>query len=149
VSAKNKKPLPPSRCFADIICDGGTPVVDCQFCGRTYYDFNGDNMEEGELERLVEQQKKSPKTIIPFDGQVSYGCLNGKQWVYGCDCNGVTSYENFIWGHKYLILEYFIKRTTEAAKVILPIKRTAARLVKALQKADLANRVSRTFDLDE
>ena len=35
--------------FLDAVCDGGSPVGDCG-CGRVYFNFNGEFMEEGELE---------------------------------------------------------------------------------------------------
>ncbi len=100
----------PTTFFEEAICDGGTPVVDCEHCGTTHFDFNGEFMEEGELERLLQRQAKEPSKYKGHDGGVHFGQIAGRNYVYGCKCKIVQQMERFVWNHRFLIASYLKKR---------------------------------------
>lgn len=107
---------PPSDTFQDAFCDSGTPQQQCDFCGRISFDSNGEFMEEGELESLLQKSKETPDKYHPVDGGVSFGHINGKTCVYGCPCNALRNYENFIWDHRIEISDYLRRRTEDNLK---------------------------------
>jgi len=108
------KDAPPSEMFADAVCDGGTPVADCELCGRTHYVSSGYCMEQGELADLEWKHQQEPEKYIPSDcDSISIGHIDGRQVVYGCPCNKLSRYEKFIWRHRFLIAKYLKRRSEE------------------------------------
>lgn len=101
----------PSEEFSRAVCNGGTPVHDCGFCGRTNFDLNGEFMDEGELDRILENQKAYPDKYFGQDNGINIGNLGGKTYVWGCPCNKAWPYENFIWENRHTILTYLKART--------------------------------------
>ena len=55
----------------------------------------------------MEKNKENPDKYISRDSSIYWGYLNGKQYVDGCSCNSASSYETFLWNHRWLIEEYF------------------------------------------
>jgi hypothetical protein len=103
----------PSDEFSRAVCDGGSPVHDCGFCGRTNFDLNGEFMDDGELERLLEKQKASPDKYFGQDNGISSGWIGGKAYVWGCPCNKARPYENFIWNNRHVIMTYLHAMTAK------------------------------------
>ena len=54
--------------------------------------------------------------IILKQTQLGWGNIDGKQAVYGCECNQDSKYEQFIWNHRYIIADYLIARATQELK---------------------------------
>ncbi len=105
-----------SEHFNRAIISSSSISIDCPFCGRVHYaSFNNEgNFEEGELEDLRKKAKKEPKKYIEHDySSIEWGYLDGKQYVVDCECNGARRYEDFIWNHRYLILNYLDRRNCE------------------------------------
>ena len=72
----NKKELtPPSEEFYSAFIGGGSPVADCEFCGRVHYEADGEFMEQGELEDLEKKHKAEPDKYIPCE-RISTGLGN-------------------------------------------------------------------------
>lgn len=106
----------PSDRFTELVHSGGTPVADCDLCGRTHYTGSGQYMEEGELDKLRAATAADPEHYVETsDDSVSIGQIDGRQSVWGCPCNGLTRYESFIWHHRHLIVDYLEARANAAA----------------------------------
>lgn len=94
--------------FLDAVCDGGTPVADCGFCGKTFFAGDGDFMDEGELEKLEAKAAAAPDKYEAVDaGSVSYGHIFGRQVVWHCRCEKVKSNALTIWARRHTLLEFF------------------------------------------
>lgn len=107
---------PPTDMFQNCITDGGTPVATCGFCGRTHFALDG-YFDEGELEDLLQKQKDEPEWYLSFDcGSIPIGELAGTIALYGCPCNALRRYENFIITERDKIVEYLKRRTEEHRK---------------------------------
>lgn len=106
-----------SEHFWDAFINAGSLVIECEFCERTHFAYEGD-YEEGELERLEENAKKNPaKYEEHFDrDMVSWGYFNGKQAVYNCPCKSLVQYERFIWNERDSIIKYYKAKMDEKSK---------------------------------
>lgn len=121
--------------FADTFTDGGGLVRQCDFCGRTYFatwtETDYDDDEEGgkselkELRALAAEPKNKYVEWADVDA-ISGGLLDGKFFVYGCECNAVRVYEIFIWNHRYSIADYLKKRAENERAGAEMIERIAA-----------------------
>ncbi len=100
----------PSDMFAEIICNGGTPVSDCELCGRTHFNETGEYMDKGELEKLLERQQAEPDKYVAHDNQVYHGDFDSKRVVWDCPCNGLRLYEEMLWGERHMISQYICAR---------------------------------------
>ena len=96
--------------FWDAVITSGSPVAECELCHRTIYDVNGQDMDEGELEKLQWNHAKTPDRYVPVDGCVRYGHVAGFTIVYGCPCNLAYRYERFLWNHRWLIASFLKKK---------------------------------------
>lgn len=108
----------PSKEFMDAVVDGGGIWDECDLCGRTHFsslDANYD-YEEGEYEELCEKEAKDPDSYMEADGSVGYGYIDGKRAVWGCKCNGMRKYEDWVWAHRRIITEYLSQRTDKELK---------------------------------
>jgi hypothetical protein len=98
---------------------GGQLIADCT-CGRTHFAATSQgDYAEGELERLIEDEKANPEKVIGHSNvdMVSTTDLDGITIVWECQCNRAGRYERFVWENRSWILEYLKKRITrEAAK---------------------------------
>jgi len=113
--ATKSKSLPkPSEEFLEAICDSGSIVIDCDFCGRTHFgnEEPGMDWEEGEFERLFKPSKDNPDRYIYHSDRdtVHWGTLDGKQYVLDCPCNSASKYEDLFWRHRRTIADYFQAR---------------------------------------
>lgn len=109
----------PSSLFEEIVVDSVTIVATCGFCGRTHFaTAHEGHFDEGELEGLREKAVKNPEMYLEYSeyDSISYGHIAGNQAVIPCDCNHLRKYENFIWEHRGLIIQYLIKRTEQERK---------------------------------
>lgn len=107
---------PASDLFASSFCDTGSPVADCELCGRTNFDFSGEFMEEGELETLLAKQEKQPEKYHGQNNTISWGHINGRQFVWDCPCNLLYRWEQFVWTHRFSIAIYLKKRAEQELK---------------------------------
>lgn len=108
-----------SEKFYDAAISAGSLVVDCEFCGKTYFaTLEKGTYDEGELEGLREKAKKNPEKYIeyPNDYTIHWGRLNGKQFVYECCDEEIFKFENFIWQHRFIIASYIRARADEEKK---------------------------------
>jgi len=127
---EDKKPLEePSEWFKDAVIDSGSRVVTCDFCGRTY--FAGDEpYEDDELEILRKKAAAEPDKYIEVCGYERWGMVNGNHAVGNCPCHGLRPYEDFIWDHRYMIVDYLVERAkAEAADAAQELKRIATLVV--------------------
>ena len=105
-----------SEWIKDVICDSGTPVQQCEFCGRTHFAGSGYGMDEGELERLQKKASEIPSFFVQHDGQdgISYGWIEGTTYVWNCGCQKseerLKRIEEWIWSHQRIITSYLRKR---------------------------------------
>jgi len=112
----------PSRMFLKSIVGGGNTSITCN-CGRTHYapqafDYSNDtdNYEIALAECLLEHDKDPDGVIINYeDDFVYYKELGGQQFVEDCPCNGLRRYEDFIWGNRNSIREYYKVRVEQEA----------------------------------
>lgn len=94
--------------FMNVICDGGTPVADCDLCKKTWYAQYGEYMDEGELEQMTKKRVESPdKYAATSDSSVSYGHAFGYQFVYGCRCEKARKIILRLWEHRGMLLTAF------------------------------------------
>ena len=99
-----------SSLFYRAFVAGGSPVVECDFCRRTYYSTT---MEDEDISYYVEQHKLHPDKFIPEDfDSIEYCDLGGRTYPCDCPCNAIDQYESFIWGERSRILRYLADRTT-------------------------------------
>ena len=112
-----KKLKPPSEEFLQAVQHAGSLVISCEFCDRTYFATwcENDYDDEEELEELREQAKKEPDKYIEWGdvSSISWGTVDGKQYVLDCPCNGARKYEDWILRHRWIIAEYFKSRATK------------------------------------
>lgn len=106
----------PSEMIKKLVCNGGSPVVTCQQCGRTLFDSTGEFMDPGELEKLLEKERNEPEKYIGSPWCVDTGDLTDNIVLIDCPCNYLSSFEENIWSHRGLISEYLIQRANSELK---------------------------------
>lgn len=105
-----------SEWIKDVICNGGTPVQQCEFCGRTHFTGSGYGMDEGELERLQKRASEAPSFFVQHNEQdgISYGQIEGTTYVWNCGCEKsearLKRIEEWIWSHQHIVTGYIRKR---------------------------------------
>jgi hypothetical protein len=117
VPEKPKKYDPPSELMEQAFRLGiGGLRGDCELCGRHHFCTNSSyDYDEGELKNLQEATAREPNKYVE-DGQsdgVSFGQIDGMQFVMGCDCNRLRRYEDWIWVNRVQIAEYLKARAEE------------------------------------
>ena len=108
-----KKLKPPSELFEETLHSAGHLVADCTLCDRVHFATLSEGIyDEGELERIREQQKKEPDRYIEdaSNDTIAVGFLDGNEVVIGCPCHRLGKYEAFIWTNRRFIAEYLKKR---------------------------------------
>lgn len=115
--AEPKDETPISQEFRDAICDGGTPVADCDFCGRTYFASDDGYFDPGELDDLKAKQQVKPDNYIQVEDQsVSVGQIDGKTFVWQCDkCEVVKRIERWVINHRWTLCRFLKSRAKEIA----------------------------------
>jgi len=126
----------PSKEFEEAIIHSGSILIDCHLCGRTHFGDNEDalieDLGEKEYKELLKDSKKNPDKYVQHDTEmVSWGNVNGKQAVLGCQCNGLSIYENLFWSHRYIIADYFSSRAGKELKEAKDTKNLADKVKKA------------------
>jgi len=116
VSEKSKS-KPPSQEFVDAVTIDQSIAADCELCGRTCFEDSemAGDWEPGELEqyRLGVKQRPDKFVAVPL---VRVGKIAGKQVITTCPCNGLRSYEDFIWSHRHIIAKYLQSKTERIAQ---------------------------------
>lgn len=89
-------------------CDTGTCHVVCDMCGRTHFSsMGGYDWEDSELERLIAQAEKEPDKYADHGSDtVWFDCINGKNAVLHCECDGLRRVEQFIIANRELITTF-------------------------------------------
>ena len=111
---KKEAPDPPSEEFLKAISAHMSSITgECDFCGRFYYTVNDGSYdyEYGEFDRYEAQAKENPDKYICVEGSVPKTMIDGKTYIRDCECNGVRRYEDWVWSHREIILDYFRRRT--------------------------------------
>lgn len=127
-------PKEPSEEFRDAVRDGGTMcATDCGFCGRVHFvsgSGHGD-YSEGELEDLKAKAKAEPDRYIQegvYDC-IPTGYFAGMNVVVYCKCNGLRRYEEWIWSHRDIILDYLKARTQKELDATRAVHRKVSDVV--------------------
>lgn len=122
----DKKYENPSQTFADLVCDGNGFQAVCEFCQRTHFaDKNPESSDvTQELLALRVQLSQEPEKYYrhELEDGVAFGWLGGHRYVYGCPCNGITPYEDFIWENRKLILAFYEKKSSAMMGAAMEIK---------------------------
>jgi hypothetical protein len=116
----------PSDMFVNCLSEGGvgSDSLECGWCSRQHYCPDTDYIHYGDADCTAEEsmanyrkyceeeQRKDPNgVVLHYDcDSISGQELNGINFVIGCPCNGLTRYENFIWGNKDTIRKYLKTR---------------------------------------
>jgi Zn-finger nucleic acid-binding protein len=80
----------------------------------TWFDPSRDwDWEEGELEKLLENEKGHPDRYRTMDHSVGTMKINGKEIVTGCGCDHARAYEAFLIDDAERIAEYLNRRGQE------------------------------------
>ena len=119
--AKKDNLQKPSREFEEAIIHSGSIIIDCQLCGRIHFGDNEnaliEDLGEKEYKELLKNSEKNPDNYVQHDAEtVSWGDIDGKQAVIGCECNNLSKYGNFFWSHRYIIADYFSDRAQKELK---------------------------------
>lgn len=130
----------PSDEFVRAYCDTGSTSITCEACGRYHFSAQEerriyeDNFDEDEAKKewedLLARAEAEPDKYFYHagfrDDYISWGFIDGMQIVGGCPCKTARRYEDWIWGHRYVITDY--------------LKAMARRWIADAKKvADLAN----------
>jgi|GEM_PF-1437568 len=110
-----KQKLPePSEAFKLSVRQASTNAIQCELCGRTYFNpSTGFDWEEGELEELIAQSEEEPDKYLSLNCDPEWGYIDGKQAVIDCKCNLLSKYENLFWESRRIIAEYFRQRAKQ------------------------------------
>lgn len=116
--------------FMDIVCDGGTPVATCDFCKTTWFQAEGDSMDDGELDGLLEKQRIEPAkySAETVGSSVSFGHAFGRQFIWRCHCHDAQSFILSLWRERSLILRFIAEVNEAKAKEVQETKRGLARV---------------------
>jgi hypothetical protein len=133
---KRNIPKEPSKEFEEAILHSASILVDCQLCGRTHFGSDEgaliDDLGEKEYKALLGNSEKNPDKYIQHDSDmVSWGNINGKQAVIGCQCNKLSEYENLFWSHRNIIADYFSSRAQKELWDAKDTKNLADKVKKA------------------
>lgn len=109
----------PSTFFLNVLSGGGSSHATCQ-CGKEHFcpdaDYGDIAEDESWTEYCEAEYKNDPENVMLHYGYDSVGTneIDGKVYVYGCDCYnaGLKRYENWIWNNRKLIRDYLIARST-------------------------------------
>ena len=132
----------PSEDFLEAFREGTSGmVVQCDFCGRTYFatDDSGD-YEEGELEDLRARAEKEPDKYVEVGYFTERISVEGKIYALGCKCHLVRRHEDWIWRHRRGILSYIKAKSERRLKAA---KEDADATEAALTAALLAEETAR------
>ncbi len=127
----------PSDLFMKTFCGSGigTPQAECS-CGRINYAGSSEFMEEGELDSLRERTRKNPNRFIGHENYeaISVRTLAGRNFVLGCPCNGLKTYEDFLLTHPSEIARYFEEHSKEQLRRVEELIADSQRISEAVKK---------------
>jgi hypothetical protein len=135
--AKKSKLTIPSKEFEKSVIHSGSVIVDCQLCGRIHFGNNKgvliEDLGKKEYKRLLKDSEKNSDKYVQHDAEmVSWGDIDGKQAVIGCQCNKLAEYENFFWNHRYIIEDYFSSIAQKELEDAKEIKNLAGKVKNAI-----------------
>lgn len=96
---------------------GGSCAGTCKH-GITFYDSNGEFMEEGELEKLTEKARVFPDRYVALDGGTHMVDMLGMEWHWDCQkCRTeALRYQEFIWDNRHVISRFINARLATEEK---------------------------------
>lgn len=102
----------PTDEFMRAVCNGGSPVTQCELCGRLNFVGHArpeDDYPESEVQDYIAKAEDFPDKYHAHDDSdyISHGAFDGKELVWGCPCNLASRYEQFLWAHRHVIADYF------------------------------------------
>ncbi len=100
----------PSIQFEEAFVGAAAQIIFCQLCGRTHY---GEEYQEEDPDGKLLEDVDEKDLVCHDSTSVGHGVIDGKQFVEDCPCNGLRKYEDFIWGHRYQIVDYYKARLKE------------------------------------
>lgn len=117
----------PSDFFTNTLHGGGGVHITCQ-CGAEHYCPDTMFREDQESDLIpswpdhCEQHKlDDPEHVMLHYGYdtVTYSEIDGKAFVYGCECYnvGLAKYENWIWNNRDIIRPYLKARVDHEYKI--------------------------------
>ena len=132
----------PSDEFMRAVCHSGTAVIDCELCGRTHVAINatGYDWYEDEKEDFEKRADAGEEMLVIHHNSdfLSYGHLEGKQAVRGCECHLARRFEDWVWFNRDMIMDYLrariegmVKDAEMEAKMVGITNRLRGRLEKA------------------
>lgn len=98
--------------FLECFGTGGSLVIDCGACGRTYFGSQDQEFEEGELEDLLAKAKKEPDRYIDNEHYTHWVMFNGMAIVSDCKCGYVERTAKGLWSSRKPIAQ-FLKTIVE------------------------------------
>jgi len=76
--------------------------------------FTRSPMDEEDLAQIDKDTQANPDKFMEHDWDyITWGYLDGREFVPDCPCNRTDRYESFIWEHRRQILEYLKTRLVE------------------------------------
>lgn len=109
----------PSELFMDALDGGyGSDDMVCDWCRRLHLCPDNEYVERNDMDReqyrqycMTEKENNPEGVILHYDCDSVMGhTINGIKFVDGCDCNGLSRYEDFIWRERNIIRSYLKKR---------------------------------------
>lgn len=96
---------------------GGSCASDCKH-GITFFDANGEFMEEGELEELTAKAAADPEHYVALDGGTHMTEMLGNVWHWDCKkCRAEAHrYLEFIWDNRHDIARFINARLATEEK---------------------------------
>lgn len=96
---------------------GGSCAGTCKH-GITFFDLNGEFMEEGELEKLTAKAEADPERYVGIDGGTHMVDMLGTEWHWTCQkCRAeALRYQEFIWGNRGSISRFLNARLKTVAE---------------------------------
>jgi hypothetical protein len=96
-------------------CHAGGLVVECQQCKRVHFASEEGDYDKGELEELLEQQKKEPdKYLDCIDEYTRWGWF-GVRFVFGCPCGFDQRLARILWESRQEVLDFVASMSKIAA----------------------------------
>lgn len=89
--------------------------MECSMCGRNHYALFSPYFEPGELEAFQERHANDPDAYIEVQAEcVHYGIVQNSIVPDDCPCNGLRSYEDFMWSERDMWASYLMARKLAA-----------------------------------
>lgn len=109
----------------------------CEGCDRVYFDsFGSWDWEDGELEALKENAKKTPDKYIECDYSISTYFVCGKEIVTGCACNYGAPYEQWVQRNAVRIAAYLKLLANEFEARADELRQKASKVRLSQEQAD-------------